>query len=98
MSLTRREREVLALVARGMTDAAIARTLSISPRTVAHHCAAIYRKLGVPNRTAATRVYWSAGSSDGTTGGRGIGQLYAVPSAEAKKLATASPIAATGGT
>jgi DNA-binding CsgD family transcriptional regulator/tetratricopeptide (TPR) repeat protein len=51
--LTRREREVLALVAAGHSDAEIATKLSISPKTAGHHVAAILTKLGVENRTQA---------------------------------------------
>jgi DNA-binding CsgD family transcriptional regulator len=51
--LTRREREVLTLIAAGHSDAEIATKLSISPRTAGHHVAAILTKLGVENRTQA---------------------------------------------
>ncbi len=51
--LTRREQQVLEEVATGATNATIARTLHLSERTVAHHVAAILRKLGAPNRWAA---------------------------------------------
>ncbi|WP_156689429.1 helix-turn-helix transcriptional regulator [Mycobacterium sp. Marseille-P9652] len=55
--LTRREREVLTLIAAGHSDADIATKLSISPKTVGHHVTAILAKLGVDNRTqAAVRV------------------------------------------
>jgi DNA-binding CsgD family transcriptional regulator len=54
--LTAREREVLRLVAEGMTDAEVANRLSISPRTVGQHLQSIYNKLGVSSRTAATRI------------------------------------------
>jgi DNA-binding NarL/FixJ family response regulator len=37
----------------GRTNTAIARTLEISPRTVAHHLDNIYRKLDVSGRAAA---------------------------------------------
>jgi DNA-binding NarL/FixJ family response regulator len=51
--LTRREREVATLLAAGRSDADIASELSISPKTVGHHVAAILNKLGVDNRTQA---------------------------------------------
>src|SRR5262249_2037577 len=53
--LTAREVEVLRLVAQGLTDAQIAERLIISPRTVNNHLTAIYRKLTVSSRAAATR-------------------------------------------
>ncbi|HTU30343.1 MAG TPA: LuxR C-terminal-related transcriptional regulator [Solirubrobacteraceae bacterium] len=51
--LTAREHEILERVASGDTNAAIARTLDISSRTVENHLRAIYRKLEVNSRTAA---------------------------------------------
>jgi predicted ATPase/DNA-binding CsgD family transcriptional regulator/DNA-binding XRE family transcriptional regulator len=53
--LSRREGEVLALVALGLTNVQIAERLVISPRTVNAHLHAIYYKLGVATRSAATR-------------------------------------------
>lgn len=52
-ALTAREREVLAHVADGMTNAKVARALSISPETVRKHLENAYDKLGVHTRTAA---------------------------------------------
>ena len=51
--LTPREREVLTLVAEGLTNALIARRLWVSPSTVAKHLEQAYRKLRVQSRTAA---------------------------------------------
>lgn len=51
--LTSREAEILRLVAAGRTNTAIARTLDVSPRTIAKHLEHIYRKLGVTSRAAA---------------------------------------------
>ena len=51
--LTDREVEVLRLVAHGDTNKAIARALRISPRTVQHHVAHIYDKIGVTSRAGA---------------------------------------------
>jgi DNA-binding CsgD family transcriptional regulator len=53
--LTPREVEVLRLIAGGMTDAQIANSLTLSSRTVQAHVRSIYAKLGVGNRSAATR-------------------------------------------
>lgn len=49
-TLTNREREVLQLVAEGHTSAEIAPRLSISPRTVEAHRAAVLQKLGLRNQ------------------------------------------------
>ncbi len=53
--LTRREIEVLGMVATGRTDAEVAEQLVVSLRTVHAHLRSIYRKLDVHTRTAATR-------------------------------------------
>jgi len=55
--LSPRERDVLRLVAEGMTDRQIAESLGISARTVATHVSNILHKLGVPNRAQAGRLY-----------------------------------------
>jgi pimeloyl-ACP methyl ester carboxylesterase/DNA-binding CsgD family transcriptional regulator len=51
--LSSREREVLACIARGLSDREIAEDLVLSPHTVHRHVANIRRKLGRPSRTAA---------------------------------------------
>lgn len=56
--LTRRETEVLALAARGMTNGAIADSLVIAETTVARHMHNILAKLGLPGRTAAA-TWWA---------------------------------------
>jgi DNA-binding NarL/FixJ family response regulator len=53
--LSRREREVLALIATGATNAEIADRLYLSPHTVKEHTSALYRKLGVRNRAQAVQ-------------------------------------------
>lgn len=50
---TAREGEVAALMSHGCRDRDIARTLSISPRTVEKHVAAVLRKVGTSSRTSA---------------------------------------------
>jgi len=59
--LTRREVEVLRFLARGDTNKEIARSLSISPRTVQQHTLHIYEKLGVRSRAGASLVAARAG-------------------------------------
>jgi DNA-binding CsgD family transcriptional regulator len=53
VGLTRRQQEVLELVASGLPNAEISRRLFISERTVDHHVSALLAKLGVSSRTAA---------------------------------------------
>ena len=53
MLLSRREREVLALVATGLSDPEIAEQLVLSQHTVHRHVANIRTKLGRGSRTAA---------------------------------------------
>jgi HD-GYP domain-containing protein (c-di-GMP phosphodiesterase class II) len=52
--LTRREVEVLVLLARGLSNKAIAAQLVVSPKTVGHHIEHIYRKIGCSTRAAAS--------------------------------------------
>lgn len=53
--LTTRQREVLGLVAEGLTNRAIAEQLSIAPGTVARHVSAILTELQLENRTQLAR-------------------------------------------
>jgi DNA-binding NarL/FixJ family response regulator len=55
-SLTRRQIEVLERVAMGATNAAIAESLGISPRTVQTHLLRTFEKLGTRSRAAAVAV------------------------------------------
>ena len=60
-ALSPREREVLEMAARGLTNAQIANSLFVTVHAVKFHLAGIYRKLGVGNRTEAAVVYLRAG-------------------------------------
>ncbi|MGE5590770.1 MAG: ATP-binding protein [Bacillota bacterium] len=62
--LTQRETQVIALVARGLTDRQIAAELVISSRTVDRHLRNISAKLGVSNRTALASYAIRAGLAD----------------------------------
>ncbi len=53
--LTEREREILELVAEGLTNRAIAQRLGLSPRTVEYHLGQIFQRLGVNSRAAAVK-------------------------------------------
>jgi DNA-binding NarL/FixJ family response regulator len=59
--LTRREVEVLRLVASGATNRSVAATLWVTDQTVKFHLSNIYRKLGVRNRFEAARWAWDNG-------------------------------------
>ena len=54
-ALTRREEEILQMVAEGRSNADVARVLWVTEQTVKFHLANVYRKLGVKNRTQAAR-------------------------------------------
>ena len=53
--LSAREQTVLELIARGATNPEIADALALSPHTIKDHASALYRKLGVRNRSEAVR-------------------------------------------
>lgn len=55
--LSKRQQEVLRLLALGLTNEAIAQRMQLSPSTIRHHVSQVLNKLGVTNRTeAATRA------------------------------------------
>ncbi len=56
--LTEREEEILALVANGYENKAIASELRISVFTVQNHMQNLFERLGVQNRTQAASQYW----------------------------------------
>ncbi|HET7037492.1 MAG TPA: response regulator transcription factor [Thermomicrobiaceae bacterium] len=63
--LTPRERQVLALIARGLASKEIARELAIKEPTVKFHTAALLRKLGADNRAQAVALAAQRGLLDG---------------------------------
>ncbi|MFJ5918915.1 response regulator [Streptomyces ardesiacus] len=60
-TLTRRETEVLALVAGGLSNQAVGHRLHLTEGTVKSHLARVYAKLGVDSRTAAVAAATSLG-------------------------------------
>jgi DNA-binding NarL/FixJ family response regulator len=63
--LSKREREVLVLIARGCDNAAIGERLFMSASTVKHHVSSILQKLGVENRLQAAAIAIRDGVADG---------------------------------
>jgi DNA-binding CsgD family transcriptional regulator len=63
--LSPREREVLGLVAQGLTNIQVARTLWISPGTVRKHLEHVYEKLDVHTRTGAIAAVFTLDRSAG---------------------------------
>jgi DNA-binding NarL/FixJ family response regulator len=62
--LTRRELEILRLVARGRTNHQVAQMIWVTDQTVKYHLANVYRKLGVRNRAEAVEWAIRSGLSD----------------------------------
>jgi two-component system, NarL family, response regulator LiaR len=62
--LTPREREVLALIGRGLPNKLIARELELSEKTVKNHVSQVLAKLGVSDRTQAALYAARAGLGD----------------------------------
>lgn len=60
-ALTDREREILDLVARGLTNSEIARRLVLSPKTVRNHVSNVFAKLAVATRAEAVAQARDAG-------------------------------------
>jgi len=65
--LTEREREVLALIARGLTNGAIAEQLVLSPKTVRNYITEIFSKLQVADRAQAIIRARNAGLGQGSS-------------------------------
>lgn len=64
-NLTQRETDILSLLAEGKSNRDISRALFLSEKTVKAHLAAVFRKLGVSNRTQAAMAAVSMGIGPG---------------------------------
>jgi DNA-binding NarL/FixJ family response regulator len=85
--LTKRELEILHAVTEGHTNARIGRDLWVTEQTVKFHLSNIYRKLGVANRTQASRyalvndVFGARRRTPGSVGANGNGHRVLQPAA-----------------
>jgi DNA-binding CsgD family transcriptional regulator len=57
LSITARQREVIALIAAGCSNDEVGERLGISPRTAKAHCDVLRQKLGVPRRRQIPVAY-----------------------------------------
>lgn len=76
MVLSRRELECVALLAKGLTNEAIALSMSLTQKTVKNYLVNVYDKLELHSRVAVARWYWinyEANSADGPKRGAGDG-------------------------
>jgi DNA-binding NarL/FixJ family response regulator len=64
VGLTEREIAMLRAIARGLSNAAISKEFWVTEQTVKFHLTNIYRKLGVKNRTEATRFAYQHGLTE----------------------------------
>jgi DNA-binding NarL/FixJ family response regulator len=53
MNLTKRELEIIKLIADGLSDGGIGEALGIAPSTAHFHACHVLKKLGMPNRASA---------------------------------------------
>jgi DNA-binding NarL/FixJ family response regulator len=91
--LTAREREVLALLAQGLTDRGIGESLWLTPKTVETHVRHILAKLNLPNTTQHNRRVLAVLTY--LREGDGVGGPNQVPRASVKPGSAPSPTQAT---
>ena len=77
--LTERERSILEALAKGKSNDEIAKELWVTQQTVKFHLTNIYRKLGVKNRTEATRLAYQRGLVENPDGPRPIEGMTSRP-------------------
>jgi ATP/maltotriose-dependent transcriptional regulator MalT len=56
-AITDRQREIIELIAQGLSNAEISQELGIAPRTAKSHCDVLRQKLGVPRRRQIPLAY-----------------------------------------
>lgn len=73
-SVSDREVDVLAGVARGLTNKQIAQQLGLSPNTIKRHMTRVMQRLGLPTRSAAAVWYMAVGGHQFDVRGAGVAQ------------------------
>ena len=91
--LTNRELEILKAVAEGHTNARIGRSLWVTEQTVKFHLSNIYRKLGVANRTEASRYALMNGLFGPVAGHPGAGRDAAARGGDERRTCACRPVA-----
>lgn len=96
--LTRREMDILGYLAQGQSNREISKALFLSEKTVKAHLAAIFRKLGVTNRTKAAMaaLAMGLGTPEGATVGAGNGHGVGASSGQAWPSARGGALAGGG--
>jgi len=98
--LTTREADVLVLVLGGLSTAALAERLCVSPATARTHCRALLRKLGAADRRALRARLLGAESGASVAAGRsavgGSAQRFAQPAARQPSASKTSPVSSLG--
>jgi DNA-binding NarL/FixJ family response regulator len=82
--LTRREIEILEVVAQGHSNGQLARMLWVTEQTVKFHLSNVYRKLGVTNRTEASRCAYAYKVLDAQAG-KAVGEQSSSPVSRARR-------------
>lgn len=61
--MTSRQQEIWALIAQGKTNAEISAALNLAQKTVKSHCTALFKELGIQNRTQAAIEFHRRGTA-----------------------------------
>jgi DNA-binding NarL/FixJ family response regulator len=79
--LTKRELEILRLVASGSSNSHLAKSLWVTEQTIKFHLSNVYKKLGVPNRTAASAAASKLGLLELNDSSEHLGDVVDIASA-----------------
>jgi DNA-binding NarL/FixJ family response regulator len=79
--LTKRELEILRLASSGSSNSQMAKLLWVTEQTIKFHLSNVYKKLGVPNRTAASAAASKLGLLELDDASDGLGEVVDIASA-----------------